>query len=76
MTTVTLDEVTLHDVRKRLEKMLPLCDRWINIHLNTVCGCEVFDDLVNQGSDIGMAKVFALIKHVIEQSLADLEEDT
>ena len=35
----------------------------------------MFDDLVNDGSAIGMAKLFALIKHAVIECLSDLEED-
>jgi len=70
-----IQQVKLEDVRRRLEKIDLICERQANIHFNTVCGGEVFDDLVNDGSAIGMAKVFALIKHAVIECLGDLEED-
>ena len=75
MTTVTLNEETIKDITRRLEKIDLICERQVNIHFNTACKCEVFDDLVNDGSAIGMAKVFALIKHVVIECLGDLEEE-
>jgi hypothetical protein len=75
MTTVTLNEETIKDITRRLEKIDLICERQANIHFNTACKCEVFDDLVNDGSAIGMAKVFALIKHVVIECLGDLEEE-
>ena len=75
MTTVKLNEETIKDITRRLEKIDLICERQANIHFNTACKCEVFDDLVNDGSAIGMAKVFALIKHVVIECLGDLEEE-
>ena len=75
MTTVTLNEETIKDITRRLEKIDLICERQAIIHFNTACKCEVFDDLVNDGSAIGMAKVFALIKHVVIECLGDLEEE-
>ena len=75
MTTVTLNEETIKDITRRLEKIDLICERQANIHFNTACKCEVFDDLVNDGSAIGMAKVFALIKHVVIECLGDLEDE-
>ena len=69
-----INQVKLDDVRRRLEKIDLICQRQANIHFNTVCGSEVFDDLVNDSSNIGMAKVFALIKHAVIECLSDLEE--
>ena len=75
MTTVKLNEETIKDITRRLEKIDLICERQANIHFNTACKCEVFDDLVNDGRAIGMAKVFALIKHVVIECLGDLEEE-
>ena len=65
----------LEEVRGRLEKIDLICQRKANICFNAACGCEMFDDLVNDGSAIGMAKLFALIKHAVIECLGDLEED-
>jgi hypothetical protein len=65
----------LEEVRGRLEKIDLICQRQANICFNAACGCEMFDDLVNDGSAIGMAKLFALIKHAVIECLSDLEED-
>jgi|TARA_Y100000296_G_C5165928_1_gene254566 hypothetical protein len=75
MTTVTLNEETIKDITRRLEKIDLICERQANIHFNAACKCEVFDDLVNDESAIGMAKVFALIKHAVIECLGDLEEE-
>ena len=75
MPTVKLNSETVQDVIKRLEKIDLICERQANIHFNTACKCEMFDDLVNDGSAIGMAKSFSLIKHVVIQCIGDLEEE-
>ena len=77
MPKVTLSEKTISDITARLEKIDLICERHANICFNATCKCEMFDDLVNDGSAIGMAKVFALIKHAVIECLGDLEgEDT
>ena len=75
MTTVPLNEETIKDITRRLEKVDLLCERQANIHFNTVCRGEVFDDLVNDGGAIGSAKVFALIRHVVMQCIGELEDE-
>ena len=66
-----INQVKLDDVRRRLEKIDLICQRQANIHFNKAStgGSTLFDD----SSDIGMAKVFALIKHAVIECLNDLE---